>query len=100
MSKLMLLIVVAVFFAIAAASALGSGNPSGSGQPSQSCQAQPTEPGHAAGAPGSAFNEPTATSPGGTAGTVYAGNGQTLQTPANAAAVSQYDVACYQVSTH
>ena len=52
-----------------------------------------------ANAPGSAFNEPSATNPdGGTAGQVYAGNGQTTQTPANGHAVSQYDVACFQVS--
>ena len=54
------------------------------------------EPGHAASAPGSAFNE---TRPG-TAGTVYAGNGVSATTPANGAAVSQYDVACFQVSQH
>jgi hypothetical protein len=53
------------------------------------------EPGKAGVAPGSAFNEN-----GGTAGAVYAGNGQTLSTPANGAAVSQYDVACFQVSQH
>ena len=29
---------------------------------------------------------------------MYAGNGANLNTPANGAAVSQYDVACYQVS--
>jgi hypothetical protein len=53
------------------------------------------EPGQSAGAGGSAFNE---TSPG-VAGTVYAGEGQTLNTPANGHAVSQYDVACYQVTS-
>jgi hypothetical protein len=32
---------------------------------------------------------------------MYAGNGQTLSTPANGHAVSQYDVACFEVSqTH
>jgi hypothetical protein len=30
------------------------------------------------------------------AGPLYAGNGQTTNTPANGAAVSQYDVACFQ----
>ncbi len=49
----------------------------------------------AANAPGSAFNEN-----GGTAGSVYAGNGENTETPANGHAVSQYDVACYQVSQH
>jgi hypothetical protein len=39
---------------------------------------------------GSAFN------PTGTAGGQYAGNGANTSTPANAAAVAQYDVACFQ----
>src|SRR6266849_4195135 len=34
------------------------------------------------------------------ADTHYAGNGQTTQTPANSAAVSQYDVACFQAGQH
>lgn len=55
----------------------------------------PMEPGNAAGAPGSAFNETTP----GTAGTVYAGNGLPSATNANStAAVSQYDTACRQLS--
>ena len=91
----------AIVCALAAAGAFAAPNPSGTGQPNQGCLS-PTalmEPGHAASAPGSAFNEPSATNPlGGTAGQMYAGNGQTLSTPANGAAVSQYDVACYQVS--
>ena len=72
-------------------------NPPGTGQPSQTCLSStaPSEPGNAANAPGAAFNEN-----GGTAGGVYAGNGQTLNTPANGHAVSQYDVACFQVSQH
>jgi hypothetical protein len=57
----------------------------------------PVEPGNAANAPGSAFNE---TSPG-TAGTVYAGNGPGSTTHAGStAAVSQYDAACRQLSSH
>jgi hypothetical protein len=78
------------------APALAATNPSGTGQPSQTCLSSTalSEPGHAAGAKGSAFNEN-----GGTAGAVYAGNGKTTKTPANGAAVSQYDVACYQVSS-
>jgi hypothetical protein len=47
-------------------------------------------PGGAASAGGSAFN------PSGTAGMNYAGNGANTNTPANAAAVAQYDVACFQ----
>jgi hypothetical protein len=57
----------------------------------------PVEPGNAANAPGSAFNE---TSPG-TAGTVYAGNGPgSTQHAGSTAAVSQYDAACRQLSSH
>ncbi len=87
--------VIAVVYAIVALPASAATNPSGTGQPSQTClsASAPSEPGHAASAPGSAFNEN-----GGTAGAVYAGNGRTTQTPANGSAVSQYDVACFQVS--
>jgi hypothetical protein len=57
----------------------------------------PVEPGHAANAPGSAFNETTP----GTAGTVYAGNGPgSTQHAGSTAAVSQYDAACRQLSSH
>jgi hypothetical protein len=62
------------------------------GQPNQSCQAEPLTPGQSASAPGSAFNTS------GVAGTVYAG--QQPQNSNNPNAVSQYDVACFQVSTH
>ena len=60
------------------------------GQPGQSCQAQPSTPGNAATAPGSAFNTS------GVAGSVYAGNAP--QNSTNPMSVSQYDVACFQVS--
>jgi hypothetical protein len=64
-------------------------NPSGTGHPNQSCQdiviAGGTTPGHAASSPGSPFNEPTATNPGGIGGQHYN-------------ETSQYDVACFQVS--
>jgi hypothetical protein len=91
---------VAAFAAIlgGTASATSTGTP---GEPSQTCLSgtAPNEPGQAASAPGSAFDEPSAANPsGGTAGQVYAGNGQNTSTPANGAAVSQYDVACFQVS--
>jgi hypothetical protein len=62
------------------------------GQPNQSCQAQPSTPGNAASAPGSAFNTS------GKAGTVYAGTQP--QNSNNPNSVSQYDVACLQVSSH
>jgi hypothetical protein len=55
----------------------------------------PTEPGNAANAPGSAFNETTP----GTAGTVYAGNGPGSANAGSTAAVSQYDSACRQLSS-
>jgi hypothetical protein len=98
------LMFVAALFAASASVAVSqavAASPGTGGQPSQTCLSStaPMEPGHAASAPGSAFNEPSATNPaGGVAGQVYAGNGQTTQTPANGAAVSQYDVACFQVS--
>jgi len=98
MRKLFAAVAVASLFAIPTANALAAGNPSGTGQPSQTCLSStaPMEPGHAATAPGSAFNE---TGPG-TAGTVYAGNGVSATTAGSSHAVSQYDVACYQVSQH
>ena len=74
-----------------AAPALAAGNPNGTGLPSQSCQdivaAGGTEPGNASSSPGSPFNEPSGSNPGGTGGQNYN-------------ETSQYDVACYQVSPH
>ena len=72
--------------------AQAASNPNGQGQPSQSCEEQPTRPGNASSAPGSAFN------PDGQSGTVYAG--EQPQNSNNPNSVSQYDVACYQVSQH
>ena len=62
------------------------------GQPNQSCEDAGVTPGHAASAPGSAFN------PNGKAGTVYAG--EQPQNSVNPHSVSQYDVACFQLSQH
>jgi hypothetical protein len=74
-----------------------SGTALATGQPNQSCQAESSSPGHAASAPGSAFNE----DPGGVAGAVYAGSdGTPSQLNGSGNAVSQYDVACFQVSQH
>jgi hypothetical protein len=73
-----------------ARTALADANPNGTGQPSQSCQSQTTTPGNASSARGSAFNTS------GIAGTVYAGTQP--QNSKNPASVSQYDVACFQVS--
>jgi hypothetical protein len=75
-----------------AANAAGNPSPTGTGQPSQTCGSgsAPMTPGTAAAAPGSAFN------PAGHAGTVYAG--EQPQNSGNPTSVSQYDVACFQVS--
>ena len=62
------------------------------GQPKQSCQDQPLTPGNSSSAPGSAFNTT------GVAGSHYAGTQP--QNSNNPHSVSQYDVACYQVSSH
>lgn len=87
-------LVVAVFGSIVR-TAHAAPNPAGTGQPLQTCLSStaPNEPGKAASAPGSAFNEN-----GGKAGSVYAGN-QT-QNSKNPKSVAQYDVACFQVSHH
>ncbi len=72
---------------VAGPAAAGAGNPSGTGLPSQSCQDLRTYPGNAPLSPGSPFNEPTLTNPGGIGGQHYN-------------ETSQYDVACYQVGLH
>jgi hypothetical protein len=74
-----------------AAPSLGA-NPSGTGQPSQSCQAEPTGPsGLISTTNGFATR----------AVNVYAGSpGTPSLANGDAHAVSQYDVACFQVSQH
>jgi hypothetical protein len=77
---------------VAAVPAMGAANPSGTGQPSQSCQAEPTGP------PGlisttNGFATRAVNVYAGSPGTPSAANG-------NPHAVSQYDVACFQVSQH
>lgn len=94
---------VGALFAVVAGSAMANGNPSGTGQPSQSCQAEPSAPGggNSSTSTGSPFQ-------GASSAGVYA-NGVGTGGPGtatgtghitNPTAVSQYDVACYQVSTH
>jgi len=59
-------------------------------------------PGNSAASPGAPFNEPApvGTSPtGGKAGQVYAGSGPSATHAGSPNAVSQYDVACLQVTT-
>jgi len=82
----------AAIVVVGTTAAFAAANPSGTGQPNQSCQAQPASPGNAANTSAAAFN------PTGTAATHYAG--QQPQNSQNPKSVSQYDVACYQVSQH
>ena len=84
-SFLLLALALALVVPFQSVSAASIGN---TGQPNQSCQVTLVTPGHAASAPGSAFN------PGGKAGTVYAGTQP--QNSNNPNSVSQYDVACFQ----
>lgn len=86
-------LVAAIAVAVPVASA--TGNPNGTGQPSQMCLSStaPNEPGNAASASGSAFNEVN-----GIAGPLYAGSQP--QNSTNPKSVAQYDVACFQVSQH
>jgi hypothetical protein len=82
--------VCALALPVAGAAFGASPHDSGTGQPNQSCEDQTTRPGDAITAQGSAFN------PDGVAGTVYAG--EQPQNSNNPSSVSQYDVACFQVS--
>ena len=74
---------------VAPASSLGAANPSGTGQPNQSCEEQSAKPpGFLSG--GFANAE-----------TQYAGSGSgSVNHAGSSHAVSQYDVACFQVSPH
>jgi hypothetical protein len=74
--------------------AIAAPNPAGSGQPGVECGEDDalTRPGQSTNAPGSPFNEE------GIAGTHYAG--EQPQNSKNSHSVSQYDVACFQVSQH
>src|SRR5438046_8949400 len=85
--------ILVVALAFPSVTSVFAASPGTQGQPGQTCLSStaPNEPGQAASAPGSAFNEN-----GGTAGSVYAG--QQPQNSKNPNSVSQYDVACYQVS--
>ncbi len=79
----------AASFASLPAVATSTGTP---GQPNQSCQSVfPTGPLTPQGFNTNGFTNAT---------NVYAGSGQTTLTPANSHAVSQYDVACFQVAQH
>jgi hypothetical protein len=67
----------------------------GSAQPELSEQHGPGRTRERKSAPGSAFNEN-----GGIAGSVYAGSGAPSLNGNTDKAISQYDVACFQVSQH
>jgi hypothetical protein len=91
MKRVFALLGTATVLGLAATQAV-AGNPNGTGQPSQSCQSEPTGP------PGiTSTTNGFAT----TAVNVYAGSpGTPSLANGNEHAVSQYDVACFQVSTH
>ena len=88
--KLVLAVTLSSAIILGGASAAVADSTGNTGQPNQSCQAQPSTPGNAATAPGSAFNT------NGVAGSHYAGTQP--QNSKNPTSVSQYDVACFQVS--
>ncbi len=89
---LLAVMIVAAALLLVPTHSVFAADPPGTGQPNQSCQVVGVTPGNATNASGSAFN--TA----GVAGTKYAGTQP--QNSNNPAAVSQYDVACFQVSQH
>lgn len=75
---------------VTAVPALGAANPGGTGQPGQSCQAEPTGPAGLISTSNGFAN---------VAVNVYAGSpGTPSLANGSATAVSQYDVACFQVS--
>ena len=92
MRRIAAIIVTLAATAFAAGPALSAPNPSGTGQPNQSCEDAGTGP------PGiTSTTNGFATR----AVNVYAGSpGTPSLANGNAHAVSQYDVACYQVSQH
>jgi hypothetical protein len=89
MRKLLTALVAAVALTAALVGSAAAGNPSGTGQPSQSCQAEPTGP------PGI-----ISTTNGFATRAVNVYSGSAPQNSNNPKSVSQYDVACYQVSIH
>ncbi len=90
--------ILVVALAFPAATSVFAASPGTQGQPSQTCLSPtaPQEPGKAGSVTntGSPFNEILP----GHAGTVYAGNGTPSLNANSSNAVSQYDVACFQVS--
>ena len=92
-AKVSLVLLVVALVLVMPLSTVFAASPTGTaGQPNQSCEDAGVTPGNAASASGSAFN------PNGVAGTMYAG--EQPQNSVNPKSVSQYDVACFQVSQH
>src|SRR5437868_6554755 len=91
---LLAILTVALFGLTGIAFATNPHPPGGTGQPGETCLTSNAmlEPGNTPRSPGSPFNEVN-----GTAGGVYA-NGTASGRPSNTA-TSQYDVACFQVSS-
>ena len=88
--RIALTLAIAVVSSVLASGATAAPNPNGTGQPSQSCQAEPSGP------PGllsttNGFATQAVNVYAGSPGTPSLNNGDEH-------AVSQYDVACYQVS--
>jgi len=99
MKRSLLAVMLGAALALASlATTFASPSPNGPGQPGATCGSADAlmTPGNAVGASGSAFN------PDGTAGSVYAGSPGTdsLEHANSSHAVSQYDVACFQVSSN
>lgn len=90
--KIALILVLAAVLVLVPLTIAFADSPGGGGQPNQSCQVTTVTPGNAAAASGSAFN------PNGMAGSVYAGTQP--QNSNNPKSVSQYDVACFQQTSH
>jgi hypothetical protein len=81
-------LILAAVFTLAATGAALAGNPSGNGQPNASCEDSTLKP---AGFNSGGFAIAEAN---------YAGNGSHSLNGNTDKAISQYDVACYQISLH
>ncbi len=94
-AKAVIISIILVLGMTGVISALNPHEDGQTGQPNKSCGTDPAlfGPGNAPNAPGSAFNEID-----GVAGGVYAGNGVSADHANSPNAVSQYDVACWEVS--
>jgi len=86
------LLLATILSASTATVALAAANPNGTGQPSQSCQSEPSGPPGLLSTTNGFFR---------VAVNVYAGSpGTHSLVSGNSHVVSQYDVACFQVSQH